>query len=236
MYFAETIVRNPGATFEVRCGAALIDAALIGAAVLGLSFLTAAIGLGPLVWMADIPAESGLTSRYGIDLFGIVRVVLETFAAPDAAGPSYPAFASVFSWGRTEAVVSLTGAFAILGIGMAYYIVCESAAGATPGKLVFGTRVRDETNRPVAQGTITARNLWKLLPLAVLLGLFVLGNLLGGTGVEGAAGIALAALSTILKIGAVLFAALAFGCAAFSYRNRALHDMMAGTRVIVPSA
>ncbi len=134
MYFAETIVRNPGATFEVRCGAALIDAALIGAAVLGLSVLTAAIGLGPLVWMTDIPAESGLTSRYGMDLFGIVRVVLETFAAPDAAGPSYPAFASVFSWGRTEAVVSLTGALVILGLGMAYYIVCESAAGATPGK------------------------------------------------------------------------------------------------------
>jgi uncharacterized RDD family membrane protein YckC len=236
MYFAETIVRNPGATFEARVGAALIDTILLGAAVFGLSALAAAAGAGALVSLENTTGSGGLTSRYGFDLFGIVRVVLETFARPDAAGPSYSAFASVFAWGSTEIVVSAAGVLLFLGAGLAYFIGFETAFGATPGKLAFGARVRDETNRPAGQGAVVARNLWKLMPLGVLLAAFPLAGLIGGVGLGGAPGVLLAVIAFLVKAGALGFAALSFGCAAFAYRNRALHDMMAKTRVIIPSS
>ncbi len=55
----------------------------------------------------------------------------------------------------------------ILAIGplllIAYWVLCETLAGGTPAKLLFGLRVVDEETRPVGVGGSLLRNLFRVL-------------------------------------------------------------------------
>lgn len=56
------------------------------------------------------------------------------------------------------------GAFLLLlALGLGYYIVCESATGATLGKRIVGIRVVGEDGEPVSFGAAVVRNLVRLV-------------------------------------------------------------------------
>ncbi len=226
MFFAETIVRNPGATFEMRAAAGLVDSILVVAAAVLIGFVLPG---GPHFAFAQIPDASALTSRYGIDLFGVARINLETFATAGDPAPAYGPGASVLSWGRDEIVVSLAGAILMMAAGFAYWTGFEGRFNATPGKMLLGMRVRDEVNAPAGWSLAIKRNLFKLGLLGVLVAGFALGDVVGAAG-----GIAASVAAGVLQFAAFAVAAMGALVAAFSYRNRAAYDMLAGTRVIVP--
>lgn len=88
-------------------------------------------------------------------------------------------------------------AFALFGLGFAYYIAMERLAGGTIGKRLLGLRVVRVDGRPLGWGGAIVRNLMRPidgLPLLYLLGIVTiaisgkdqrLGDMLAGTVVVG---------------------------------------------------
>ena len=97
----------------------------------------------------------------------IAMCLLDWFLAAMVGGAAAAAVDGVVP----DAVGGLLPVSALSVVMVLYYIVCESVAGATPGKMMFGYEVRDrETKKKLTAGASLKRNWFRAITLVPFIG------------------------------------------------------------------
>lgn len=161
------------------------------------------------------------------------------YGGPDARESGWTAYAPLGDegGGHPASAILMTGVYASL-LFIAYVILATFTRGATPGKIVTGLRVTAADGSPALRRVVAGRECLRVASVGLALALVapVISPLSGagsgifGTGVSTEIGQVVAAMSALLPIGIV--AAGLLGAALVHPAGRALHDRLAGTRVV----